>query len=468
MTRQIASSNNYYKSDGYAIVNKVGRGLCWAALLFASGDIWPTVKIGFTFRFTQLCILTAGTLLISKKYQSLRTVVGFRWLYAFILTVVLELPFSVYPLRSIGYTFWAITDVLIILVFVEYFENLEDIERLLKWFTTSFIVLAIFGCVQFLFGLTGHSLFTTEWWIPGLLPRVNGLSYEPSYYATYLIAGWVYSAYLLESRMKVSSHRLQLTCLLTTTVALVLCTSRMGWFMMVLWVVFRLSRAAFLGVVSGALNKATFRKAVIALLAICTALVVVSIHQSDVENSLTDVSFLAQGLGMFGESSHSARPRIDRFMATWRVFQRHPIFGVGIGALPVEIARQSDEGILNLREAKMHQGMSIFLELLASTGVVGGAMVIGFAVAVIRELKWIKRHCRHSRRIHLVGVGWGIVWMLGILQFNQNFLRIYLFTDLGVFLACISVLRNCRDATNYLEYSRRPATNFGETQVPNV
>ena len=438
----MAGSSALAKLNGYEIVNKVARGLCWLGLLFASGDLWPTVKIGFTFRFTQLCMLAAAALMISRRYQSLRAVTGFRWLYAFILTIVLELPFSAYPLRSIGYTFWAITDVLTIVVFVEYFETLKNIERLIRWFTTSFIVIAIFGCVQFVVGLGGHSLFTTEWWIPGLLPRVNGLSYEPSYYATYLIVGWIYSAYLLENGAKFPSRRLQLMCFMSTTIALVICTSRMGWLMMILWIVFRLSRAAVLGIVSGVLNRAAFRRIVIAVLALGAGSSVVLIHQSEMANSLNDVSFLAQGLGLFGESSHSARPRLDRLEDTWKVFQRHPIFGVGIGALPVEIARQSDEGIFNLRDAKMHQGMSIFVELLASTGLLGGAIVIGFSLAIMRELKDISSHCTSSLRTPLSAIGWGIVWMVGILQFNQNFLRIYLFADLGVLLACISVLKS--------------------------
>lgn len=428
----------------YQIVDMAGRGLCMISLIFASGDVWPTLRVGFTFRLAQLASIVAVVFLMSRRRKTVRTVVGFRWLYAFLAVIAIELPLSLYPVRSVAYTVWAINDVLIILTFVQYFDSLSGIEKLLKWFTASFILIALFGWVQFFVGLAGHSLFTTEWWIPGRLPRVNGLSYEPSYYATYLIAGWVYAAYLIEVRADCPSPRLQRMCLVTTTISLIICTSRLGWAMMLLWVVFRSVRRIVIDALSGSAPRMLFRRTPVVLLAAAAVGGVMLTHVGEVATSLNEMSFLAQGLGLFGESSHSAQPRIDRLEDTWRAFESHPISGAGIGALPVEIARQSDEGIYNLADAKAHQGMSIFVELLGSTGVLGATMVVGFALAVLREMSWLKKFSSDRRRFSVSALGWGIVWMLGILQFNQNFLRVYLFTDLGVLAACLAVLKRNR------------------------
>ena len=205
---------------------------------------------------------------------------------------------------------------------------------------------------------------------------------------------------------------------------------------------FRTSRLLLRAVVLGVTSRIAVRRLAIAASAVCAIGAIAVFHANSIARSVEDAGFLAQGLGLFGESSHSARPRIDRLEETWRVFEHHPLLGVGIGALPVDIARQNDRGILNLQQAKAYQGMSISVELLASTGIIGGAIALGFAVAIIRDLRLIKQRGNDRITGSLLAIGWGIIWMLGILQFNQNFLRIYLFTDLGVLLACISILKH--------------------------
>ena len=114
--------------------------------------------------------------------------------------------------------------------------------------------------------------------------------------------------------------------------------------------------------------------------------------------------------------------------------------GSGIGALPVEIAARTDTGVFDLEEAKQYEGMSIFVELLASTGIVGGILTAGFAVSLARDYRRVRMRSEPWQRTLLSAQAWGLVWMLLMLQFNQNFLRIYLFVDLAVLICSLVVI----------------------------
>jgi O-antigen ligase len=440
------------------VASALGRGLCFLTILFASGDVWPVIRVGFTFRFAQVSALLAAALLLSDRNRRVRGFPGVVWLYAFILWITLTLPLSLFFERSVGYVLWAITDALTIVTFVHYFDTETRMHTLIRWYCIGFIGLSWFGLIQLLLGLRGIDLLVQEWWIPGRLPRISGLSYEPSYYATYLIPGWVFSAYLIETKVASPKRGLVWTCFISTTLALAFSTSRMGWLMMILWILFRAStrtlRALLRGVVGRRSLVGTWSTALAAVLV--GALLVQ--YGNQVASSVSAGVFLFQGVGMFGESSSSSTSRIENFEQTWDAFMERPVIGSGIGALPVEIAAQSGEGVDSLEEAKAHEGMSVLVELLASTGLIGGLLTLAFAVTIVLRYRQSWTMAPPSQREVLSGVAWGVVWILLILQFNQNFLRIYLFVDLAVLVCCIM-------AVSHGEYARLPGRGGAKAQA---
>jgi hypothetical protein len=423
--------------DSSALALQVGRGLCYLALLFASGDLWPSIRIGFTFRFSQLCVFLASIILLSGRRNRLRGFPGAAWLYAFIVWSLVTLPVSGYMERSVAYSVWTITDVMTIAVFVQYFDSEERVEALLRWFSISYIALSCFGAVQLVAGLLGHSLLTRQWWIHGVLPRINGLSYEPSYYSTYLIAGWVYAAYLKETAWDGPDRRIHRLCLWSTGAAILLSTSRMGWLMMALWWVFRASKRASRSLIRGAASKRALGRIAITTVAVTLSAGALLHYETDVIPSLDQASFLLTGLGVLRGGGESAEPRILAFERTWDAFLEHPLVGAGNGGLPAVIAAERGQGIFSLEDATANQGMSILLEILASTGIVGAAMVAGFALGVIYRTRQIRKRLSSTQRDITAALGWGLVWMLIMLQLNQNYLRIYLYMDLAVLLCCI-------------------------------
>jgi O-Antigen ligase len=425
------------------LTTKIGRVACVLAILLASGDLWPTVTVGFTFRFSQLCIFIAIILLPSVlRERRFHLFPGWRWITAFLVWIVITLPISLFIPRSVGYAFWAWMDVFILFVFPQYFVTEADAWRLIRLYMISFLTFAIFGLVQFVLGMLGLSLLIIEWWVPGRLPRVNALSYEPSYYATYMVAGWVFAAYLLEKKATLPSRSLQKATLYTSSVALFLCTSRIGWVMVALWFLFRGSLAAARVVARG-----TIRKSHLAyFLAFCLmigALFQVSEQLAGTARAVaTQLSFLVEGLGIFGASSHSADQRTDDFTSTVDAFTAHPLTGTGIGAVSVHVASLHDVAVNSVADAKRNEGISIFAELAASTGIVGSLLVICFAGAVTIQLKNTKKIVAPANRTALEGLAWSVIWLLLALQLNQNFLRVYIFTDLAVLICCIISFRH--------------------------
>jgi hypothetical protein len=425
------------------LTSKIGRLACVMAVLFASGDLWPTLSVGFNFRFSQLCIFVAVILLPSVlRERRFSLFPGWKWITGFLVWIVITLPMSLFVPRSVGYIFWSWMDVLILFIFPQYFASEEEVWGLVRFYLISFLALAIFGVLQFALGVLGVDLLVIEWWIRGRLPRVNGLSYEPSYYATYLLAGWVFSAYLIEKRATLPARSLQKATLAATSVALILCTSRIGWILVTLWCLFR----GFVAV-ARILVKGAFRKRNLAYLLSCSIAMGVAVEVSkplsaSLSDAASNLSFLIEGLGILGSSSHSADDRSESFGSTWNAFVVHPLIGTGVGAVSVHVGSLKGSAVNSLADAKINEGMSIFVELAASTGTIGVLLIIFFAGSVAIQYKYVKKLVPARNRTVLEGLAWSVIWLLLALQLNSNFLRIYIFIDLAVLICCLMSFRH--------------------------
>lgn len=421
------------------LVLAIGQWICFVIILFASGDVWPSLSLGFNFRLSQLMAAIAFLLLpLYFNTAPVRLFPGWRWMLCFLLWIVACLPLSMYPERSLGYVMFAATDALILFVFVQYFRTDLQIVKLIRYSLVAFLALSVFGLLQFFVGLFGISLFTKQWWLTGRLARVNGLSYEPSYYATYLIAGWVLSAELLGHRAVPIKRSLVLCCYVVSTLALILSSSRIGWLVMLMWVgIWSLARARALAR-AGRLTPKLCMLSAVALAAILFASSLLFSSQLErIQTAGSQIAFLANGITDPTSGEGSTGTRFSELMMTWNAFVESPLIGTGIGALPVSIGAQKGNSVLSLDEAKLNEGMSIFVELLASTGIVGAVLMSGFGISVFRSYRMRRGAMEEWQRVTVRACVWSLVAILVALQLNQNFLRVYLFVDLGVLLCAI-------------------------------
>ncbi|EQD56858.1 membrane protein, partial [mine drainage metagenome] len=170
-------------------------------------------------------------------------------------------------------------------------------------------------------------------------------------------------------------------------------------------------------------------------------------YQQLVMSELVKVKFLLGGLGLVSASTESSGTRIHEAIWTLDAFAKHPIIGSGIGALPVAIAPHEDGAVYTIKEAKNYQGMSIFPELIASTGIVGGLLMLGFMLALTRSYDMAVRKANAWQRELLSASAWAVIWILMTLQMNQNFLRVYLYVDLAVLICCCTMVSAGGDGT---------------------
>jgi O-antigen ligase len=105
---------------------------------------------------------------------------------------------------------------------------------------------------------------------------------------------------------------------------------------------------------------------------------------------------------------HIGSRRRDIWRATWSMFKAHPIAGAGLGAFWAEVPVFHQASGASTPQ----QAHNDYLELLASGGILGAALLIWFAVALIREARksvrldeGLQRAVSMGAIIGLAGVG---------------------------------------------------------------
>jgi O-antigen ligase len=148
---------------------------------------------------------------------------------------------------------------------------------------------------------------------------------------------------------------------------------------------------------------------------------------------------LFEGLPVFSKYTHSATTRIDDFMNTWKIFIKSPIEGYSLGGVAPAIAKLKGYTPITQEIVKKNEGMCIFLEVLAASGIIG---FIFFAIFIIKFLvsPWILRRLINKRlistdpafyKMHYILV-LTVVFQMLLLCLNQNILRNYLWVHLAI------------------------------------
>jgi len=426
-------------------ISRKNRGLGFvyaflvAALFTSSFDIFLVLNLGFNFRITQILLLIPIGLAVANIVQKKRAIwpLGFGWLLLWTMIIITFVPNTYFLARSIGYALWLLFNVFAIFAFVQFISTPSKAVGLVRWYVYSFVFVAVFGLIQFVSPLAGlgNNLLITQWWFYGILPRVNGFSYEPSYFATYLLMGWVVCAYLLQSKSTLFTRTHLQFYFLTISLALVLSTSRMGILMMLIWYIqYPLQLLVRLGL--GHFNKRFFRITII-VLGVMLFLILLVIFVIGLDKLL----FLFSGLGIFDTSSHSISERKVRMMDTLSLFINSPVIGYSLGGIGPAIAHLHGVTNIDFVAVKTYEGMCIFLEVLAASGLFG---FIPFAIFIFlmvsRPLRLARKVLSEQSKI-LVALTLALIFELVILQFNQNILRPYLWLHLAVLAASYSVFK---------------------------
>jgi hypothetical protein len=423
-------------------------------ILFTSSfDIFLVINAGGNYRFCQiilplliaLAIIKASRARIIPTLGSIALCVWFGFQMAFI-------PATDFWPKSLGYCLWLLLNLGLVFAFVQLFsQDPQTLRRLLRWYLYSFAFIAAFGIFQFALPVLGlPGILITQWWIPGTLPRINGFSYEPSYFACYLLIGFVLVSSLKRARSTLLPSRALLAIYCLTAVGIVISSSRIGIIFLLAEVLLAAMRRPWLAFFSDIrrlrIVPSNVRRLIPSLVSLALILTVSGGTVIVLENNPVLLLMFLNGTGVSDTPAHSFIQRENSFEETIAVFIQHPFIGRSLGGISSAIAEYEGDTIRSFEDAKKIEGMSVFAEVLAASGVIGFIPFVYFLVATIWKPLTLARIAPPFYSSLLYGLVRSLVFAWAILQFNQNILRTYLWVHLAilatVYAATLRVVRN--------------------------
>lgn len=418
-------------------------------LLTSSFDTFLVANVGGNYRFCQILapipILLA---IIRAVWGSPVATLGLLPLSIWFAVQVFFIPVASFWPKSLGYCLWLFLNIGLMFAFVQLFSHCRSaLLTLLRWYLYSFGLVALCGIVQFFLPLLGlPAILVEQWWIPGLLPRANGFSYEPSYFATYLLIGFVFVSSLRRAGSSLLSSRAMLSIYALTALGIIVSSSRMGIVFLLIDVLVSQVRPWF-SVLRDLIMKSRVRTSKLQALApslVLTVLLVtilVSAVAALQKRPALMLIFL-NGTGLDNTAAHSVIERADSLQETITVFLNHPLIGQSLGGVSSAIADHEGESVHSFEDSKKFEGMSIFAEILAASGMIGVIPFICFLVVTIWKPLTLARTTAPFYSALLLAAVRSLVFAWAILQFNQNVLRPYLWVHIAVLATVYAAARD--------------------------
>ncbi len=386
----------------------------------SSYDIFLNLRLGgFSFRFVYLLVILLLVAYLYKSFKNRLFNVKYIGLNSFLVWLSFLLIFITNtPLigRNIGYIIWLILHFVLIVVTNSYIKKKNAII-ILKLYLISFICNSIIGFIQLAAGLAGVNFYIEQWWIQDRLPRLNGFSYEPSYYSTYLMIGFSVSYFLY--RKGVLFDKLTKITVISTFLGIMLSTSRMGILVAIIQI--------FLYEIL--IDRKSIKKIFLFIISFSFVLLCLLFYLLTNEN----LSFLLAGLGIMGGSAHSSLERLDGFITQLEIFSRNPFKGYSLGGVSQAIAREKGVTVISQENIKIFDvSINIFIEVLTASGILGFLFFLKYIYMITIKTWNSYTNTNADNRVIMQAIVWGLIFELIILCFNQNILRAYLWVHIAV------------------------------------
>lgn len=416
-----------------------------AAVFFTSSfDIFLEVNVGGTVRIAQvfIFILLCAALLRCRLglTMAIPLGVGGLLLSGWLLLQLAFVPISVLWSKSLAYCAWLALNISLSFSLVNLLSHDKDrLRALLKWYLASYVFVACFGIVQFLLPLFGGpALLVQQWWLPGKVARASGFSYEPSYFATYLIMGLVCIGSLRRSGMSEFRSRPWLYGYLLIVLAIIVSSSRMG----IIFLICEISIAPVSKIWKAILDplrmmnlRVTTMRALALTIILCVSWPIINgiVHWSQQNEKI--IELLANGTGLFGTAAHSVQERGNSFQETLHVITEHPLIGRSLGGVAEAIAGLSGQTPRSIEEGKDYEGQCVFAEVIAASGIPGSILFFAFVISTVVSPLRLARRSSPFWSAWLRALVLALVFEWAILQLNQNVLRVYLWVHIAILAA---------------------------------
>lgn len=404
------------------------------ALFTASCDLILTFQVFGTVRLGQF-IMLAITLAAVAHIARTHTVLLPRGGVALVLWWVLQgllLSRSSIPLLS--FELYVLLTLMLIGPFaiVQLYGRSSMVEPLMRVYLLSFVFVAGFGLFQFVAPVLhlGQPLIV-QWIVHGIIPRINGFTYEASYFATYLVLGFIMLIDLRVSGARIAAGRRWKWFTIIVVLAFFLCTSKTAMIVMVLEGTVRLIQFTYRRVrkqagrlAAGSLVFPLPRLKVLVGIVLAVA-AAVGLY-AGVSRIVDPTVFLA-GSGLANTPAHSLNGRTDRYVDTLHVFEEHPWIGLGLGGATGRVAQLNGIQIHNMVDLRPMWAFPVPLEILAGSGIFGFIPFLWFFLAItVGETRLIRTHWDDDRAKWMRAMIRAMAYQWICLLADQNVMRIYL------------------------------------------
>lgn len=430
--------------------------LTFGIFLTSSFDIFFNLNLGgFNIRSCYLASFAYILFAINQKEDARRFdfIGAFPFLiwFLFVSGFVYNSPFLA---RNIGYLAWLVFNLLVCYVLYSISGKISS-NRFLRLYLISFFILSLAGIAQFLLSNLGIHVLVTSWWRLNKFPRVNAFSYEPSYYATYLLIGFVMIYHLTFKQVYLFRKRFQMIMLVSIGSAILLSTSRMGILFVLMIFLFDFVKMIFRSAVTLRISKINFGLSAAFLIGFFTIVGVI----------LNDPKLRARylsGTGVESTASHSKDLRIRQITDVYDVFILSPFEGYSLGGIAPAIAALRGDPANNQQKVKEHEGLNIFLEVLAASGVIGFLFFLWWLFQLFNCNGTLAGKLRtngfENEAIVTDALRKALIAELLILILSQNILRPYLWILIGMTNALYFRFKP-------LAFGRREAEDLQEIRV---
>jgi len=416
---------------GSSIIN----ALIWFSILTASCDIVLAFEVaGLTVRVSQLVsmsvmfffllrIIRFGNVKILSAYYNLLIVIVFN-------TICILRSKTIF--NAVGYDLWLLFDCIQVLTFTYFLSKQETIYTIIRKYIICFDALAVVGFVQFALQFVGINFFVTQY---NDLHRSNGFSFEPSFYATYMIMGSIICLYLLERRNYMCMKRRNLMISTVMNVgAVVISTSRMGLLVLLIYIVYR-------GIMCLRIyihKRASVIRILFTLMPIMVGIGLI-LFIIAVEFQVPFVMHYLSGLGIGGTASHSTDARTAGFKDTWTLFLDSPFMGCSLGGIDAGIIEYKSRNYTVANNGGA--SMCVSLEALAAYGIFGAFFFFKYLwdLTVGGYLKAKKRPGEKREREPVYAMLIALFFEFMILQLNQNVLRPPFWVHIALVSTCLQI-----------------------------
>jgi len=108
------------------------------------------------------------------------------------------------------------------------------------------------------------------------------------------------------------------------------------------------------------------------------------------------------------------------------------VMGQSLGGVSAAIASLHGQTIRTFEDSKEFEGMNVFAEALAASGILGVIPFIAFLMVTVRKPLTLTNLVHPFYASTLRALVRSLVFAWAVLQFNQNLLRPYLWVHIGV------------------------------------